>query len=271
MKKIVITIVLLILQQTSLAFDFYRVTGGRPAALGRTGVCERSLWSLQNNPAGTALLEGWHCGLYYENQWMLRETAFKGAAVAKAIPKVGCLGLSLCQFGGGSYSENKFGLAYARGFGPYLQMGLQVDYLWLHWGGAYPDRGALSFSLGMQSQVTDKLRLGACLFNPVQRRLKTLHEERLPTVMRFGMAYQFSDDFVGQCEVERDDSREGVRLSGGFEYQVFGKFSLRAGAQYHPNILSFGVGYQVGRVQVDVAAQMHMALGATVLLSACFN
>ncbi len=270
MRKIFITILLLILQHYSFAIDFYRVVGGRPAAIGRTGVCDRDLWSLQNNPAGTALLEGWHCGLYYENQWMLKETAFKGGAVAKAIPKVGCLGLSVCQFGGSVYSENKFGLSYARGFGPYLQMGLQVDYLWLHWDG-YPSRGALSFSLGIQSQVTEKLRFGACLYNPVQRRLKTLNEDRLPTVMRFGMAYQFSDDFVGQCEVERDDSREGVRLGGGIEYQVFGKFSLRAGAQYNPNVLSFGVGYRVGRVRMDVAAQMHMALGATVMLGACFN
>lgn len=263
MKKVIIIIIILFVHHSVKAVDFYRVVGGRAAALGRTGICEHSVWALQNNPAGIAFLQGWQSGLYYENQWLLKETSFTYATLVKEVRSVGCFGLSLSQFGGSHYSETKIGLAYAREFGPYLQLGLQTEYLLLHWGEGYPTRGAPSFSLGAQSQVTEKLRLAFCLLNPIQINIKTINEDRLPTVMRFGLSYQFTNDFIGQCEVERDNSREGVRLGAGIEYIMFGKVSLRAGAQSNPNILSFGVGYQLGRIQTDIAAQMHQSLGAS--------
>ena len=264
MKNVVIIIAILSMPHTVMAIDFYRVVGGRAAALGRTGICEHSVWALQNNPAGIAFLRGWQSGVYYENQWLLKETSFTSGALVKEVPSVGCFGLSVCQFGGSHYSETKFGLAYARDFGPYLQVGLQAEYLLLHWGENYPIRGAPSFSLGAQSQVTEKLRLGFCLFNPIQISIKTINEDRLPTMMRFGLSYQFSDDFIGQCEAERDNSREGIRLGAGIEYLIAGKISFRAGAQSNPNILSFGVGYQLGKIQTDIAAQMHQSLGASI-------
>ena len=247
-----------------MAIDLTRVVGGRAAAMGRTSVCDRDLWSLQNNPAGMALLKGWHFGLYYENQWMLKETAFKSGGVVKGFEGIGCLGLSLNQFGGGSYSENKIGIAYARDFGPYLQIGLQIDYLLLHWGDPYPNLSAPGFELGVQSQVTAKLRLGAYLFNPIQFKLKTVNEDRLPIVMRFGLAYQLTEDFVTQCELEKNSEQTGIHLRCGFEYLLFNSFSLRAGVQYNPNILTFGAGYQFNHVLVDVGAQLHQLLGASV-------
>lgn len=263
MKRFISISIIILFINRCLGFDFNRIAGGRAAAMGGTSVCEHSLWALQNNPAGIAYLNGWNFGLYYENQWLLKETAFKSAGVVKDIPKVGCLGLSINQFGGSLYSENKFGIAYARDFGPYLQMGLQIDWLLLHWSDDYPNRNALCYELGIQSQVTEKLRLGAVLFNPLGPKLGTLHEDRIPVVMRFGMAYQFTNDFVGQCEVERNSGRSGFQLRGGFEYVLFQRFSLRAGAQHNPNIFSFGLGYQIRHLHVDIASQMHQVLGTS--------
>ena len=91
-------------------------------------------------------------------------------------------------------------------------------------------------------------------------KLKTLNEDALPVVMAMGLAYQFTEDFVGQFEVEKDSQRSGIRLSGGLEYLMFERFSLRAGVQHNPNILSFGVGYLVRNIHVDVAAQLHQVL-----------
>ena len=272
MKKIITVIILGLAPLGALAIDLYRPVGGRVAAMGGTSVAARDVWALQNNPAGTAYLEGWQCGLYYENRWGLRETAFKSAVLTQAISDIGCLGLSVDQFGGTKYSENKLGLAYARAFGPYLQMGLQTDLLWLHWGEGYPDRVGVGFTLGMQSQLTERLRVGACAFTPLFGR-GTLGN-RLPMVMRLGWAYRFTDTFVGQGELEYDHSRQGMRIGSGFEYVVADRFSLRAGAQYHPNLLSFGVGYRIGPVHMEVSAQLHQALGASVqigILYGCVN
>ena len=263
MIKFIFIIIITLFHLQSMAFDLHRVIGGRATGMGRSGCCGMDPWAIQNNPAGLAKLDGWHFGLYADNQWLLKETALKSGVAIKKIHKVGSLGLLVEQFGGSQYNESLFGLAYARDFGPYLQMGLRVDYYLLHWGEGYSNRGAFGFMIGVQSQVTERLRVGTCLAHPLQR-LKTLHEDRLPVVMRFGLAYRFTEDFMGQCEVERDNSREGMRLKAGVEYEIFRRFRLRAGAQHNPNLLSFGVGYQLKRIEMDVAVETHALLGATI-------
>lgn len=267
MKQVTFILILSLLINRCHAEGLTSVSGGRAAAMGSTAVCERSVWALLNNPAGLAMLQGWQGGLYYQNQWLLKETAFKSIGLSKNFSGIGCFGLSVCQYGWSQFSQNLFSVAYARDFGPYLQMGLRADWIWLHLGEAYPNQSAPGFELGIQSQVTEKLCLGASLFNPLNAKLKTLNEDALPVVIQFGLAYQFTEDFVGQFDVEKDSQREGIRIGGGFEYVVFGRFQLRAGAQHHPNILSFGVGYTLRKLQVDIAAQLHQALGASIQIS----
>lgn len=250
MKKIIFILITYLLINRCDAINLTGPAGGRAAAMGGTSVCEQGIWALQNNPAGLAKLQGWHFGLYYENHWLLKQTAFKSGGVVKNIPGVGCLGLSVCQFGWSQFSENKFGIAYARDFGPYLQMGAKANWMLLHYGEGYADSNAPAFELGVQSQVTERLMLGVCLFYPF--------------VLRFGLAYQLADNFVGQLEIEKDHQYAGMRLSGGLECVLFNRFSLRAGAQYNPNIISFGAGYSMGMASVDIAAHMHQALGVSI-------
>lgn len=271
MKRFKLILIFYLLINRCNATDLTKTVGGRSAAMGGTAVCEQSIWALQNNPAGLATLQGWHIGLYYENQWLMKETAFKYGGLAKDISGIGCFGLSVCQYGWSQFSENKFGIAYARDFGPYLRIGLQADWLLLHLGEGYANRSVPGFELGIQSQVTEKLLLGAYLFNPLNSRLKTLNNDAMPIVMRFGVTYQLTEDFVGQLELEKDSQRTGIRLGGGMEYLLFKRFSLRAGAQYNPNIISFGVGYAIKNIHVDVAAQMHQALGTSIQVGMVFN
>lgn len=270
MKRIVLLIIIVLTSTSLQAIDLHRVIGGRSIGMGRTGCCGTDIWSLQNNPSGIATLEGWHLGAFYENQWLLKETAFKNAAAVKKIRGVGTIGLLIGQFGGSQSNESLFGMAYARNFGPYLQLGLRVDYYLFHWGENYPNRGAFGFMLGLQSQLTEKMRVGVCLAHPLQH-LKTIHEDRLPVVMRLGIAYRFTEDFTGQCEIERDNSREGIHLKTGLEYEIFKKFRIRIGAQHNPNLASFGVGYQLRCLEVDVAAEIHPLLGATIQVGMWWN
>ena len=271
MKRLLLIILLSISLSALYAYDVVNPIGGRAAAMGGSSAASRGLWAMQNNPAGMANLDRLSFGLYYENRWFLSETAYKCGAVALPV-KFGCLGISFNQFGSSKYSENKFGLAYAKDFGPYLQMGLQLDYLSIHVGNDYGRQSAVTFEIGIQSQVTEKLRLGTYIFNPVSFRLEqSLNQERLPIVFRFGMAYQFTKDFVGQCEIEKNTDHEGVSLRGGLEYEALKHFYLRAGMQANPGILSFGVGYSLYVARIDVAAQLHQELGASIQIGMIFN
>ena len=271
MKKILLTVILYLSLSNAFAYDILQPVGGRAAAMGGTAVASRGLWALQNNPAGMANLDQFSFGLYYENHWMLKETAFKSAALAIPV-KFGCLGLSFNQFGSSKYSENKYGLAYAKDFGPYLQIGLQLDYLMLSIGNDYDKQSAVTFELGIQSQVTEKLRLGTYIFNPVHIALQqSINQEKLPIVFRFGAAYQFTKDFVGQCEIEKNTDYEGVSLRGGLEYEALKDFYLRAGVQTNPGLLSFGLGYEIRFARIDVAAQLHEILGNTIQVGMVFS
>ena len=271
MKKLILFITLILSTSTIFAYDFIHPFGGRAAAMGGSSVASQGLWAMQNNPAGMANLEKISLGLYYENRWMLPETAYKCGAFALPT-KFGTLGLSFNQFGSSKYSENKFGLAYAKDFGRYLQVGLQLDYLLVKIGNDYGSFRAFTFELGLQSHVTDKLTLGAYVFNPVSFRLEqTLNHEKLPIVMRFGLAYKFTKDFLGQCEIEKNTEREGVSLRGGLEYEAFKNFFIRAGVQTNPGILSFGLGYGIRFAQINVATQLHNELGASIQVGMIFS
>ena len=163
-------------------------------------------------------------------------------------------------------------MAYAKDFGRYLQIGLQLDYLLLNIGENYGKQSAFTFELGIQSQVTEKLRLGTYIFNPVSFTLKqTINQEKLPIVFRFGLAYQFTKDFVGQCEIEKNTEHEGVSLRGGLEYEALKNFYLRAGLQTNPGLLTFGLGYEIRFARIDVAAQLHQVLGASIQIGMIFS
>jgi hypothetical protein len=270
-KQLLLIIALAISTYGAYAYDIIHPIGGRAAAMGGSSVASQGLWALQNNPAGMANLEKISFGLYYENRWMLSETAYKCGAFA--LPsRFGTIGLIFNQFGSSKYNENKFGLAYAKDFGRYLQVGLQLDYLFLKIGNDYSTFQAFTFELGLQSQVTDRLTLGAYVFNPVSFSFEqTLNHEKLPIVMRFGLAYRFTKDFIGQCEIEKDTQREGISLRGGLEYEAVRNLYIRAGVQTHPGILSFGLGYAISFAQINVAAQLHNQLGASVQIGMVFS
>ena len=244
MKRLLLLIALILTASNIFAYDIIHPIGGRAAAMGGSSVASQGLWAMQNNPAGMANLDKISLGLYYENRWMLPETAYKCGAFALPT-KFGTLGVSFNQFGSSKYNENKFGLAYAKDFGRYLQIGLQLDY---------------------------QLTLGTYIFNPVNFNFEqTLNHEKLPIVMRFGLAYQFTKDFVGQCEIEKNTEHEGISLRGGLEYEAVKNLYIRAGVQTNPGILSFGLGYAIRFAQINVAAQLHNELGASIQIGMIFS
>ena len=77
MKRLLLLIAIITLTSTVFASDFIHIMGGRAAAMGGSSVASQGLWAMQNNPAGMANLDKISFGLYYENRWLLPETAYK--------------------------------------------------------------------------------------------------------------------------------------------------------------------------------------------------
>lgn len=251
------------------SWELSSITGGRASSVGHCSVSFHDFWSIENNPAGLAKYPFISVGISYENRFLLKELSNIDAAFVIPV-KIGTFGLSFNRFGFENYNENKIGLSYARAFGPYLKMGLQLDYLSFKFSDDYVKRRTVTFGLGLQSDITNDLCLGVYIFNPVNVSLKTLNNERVPIVFRFGFTYKMTKDFTAATEIEYD-SDKNLDYRIGLEYNILKDFFIRVGVHTRPATACFGIGYEINRVVIDVAATMNQYTGVSFQSSLIFK
>lgn len=245
-------------------------TGSRQAGMGRTSVAITDFWNCQNNQAGIALLDKTSAGLYYESRFTLNQLSSKSAAVL--VPTgIGVLGATFNYFGYSLYNEMKIGLVYARAFSPYFRIGVQLDYLQTSLGMDYGSKGNVTFELGVQSDITESLTLGAWVYNPIQVKLADYDDERIPAIFRFGLAWHFSDHFFATMEAEKNTSFHPIIIRGGLEYGFKDRFFLRTGFSTQQEIFSMGFGFKIKILRFDISAAMHEALGFSPQASLIFQ
>lgn len=235
-------------------------TGSRQAGMGRVSVAITDFWNSQNNQAGIALMDKISAGVYYESRFSLNQLSSKSAAVV--VPTgIGVLGATFNYFGYSLYNEMKVGLVYARSFSPYFRMGVQLDYLQTSLGNEYGSKGNITFEIGVQSDITENLTIGAWVFNPIQVRLADYADERIPAVFRFGIAWHFSDHFFATVEAEKNTAFRPIIIRGGLEYGIKDRFFLRTGFSSGQEIFSMGFGFKIKILRFDISAVMHQSLG----------
>lgn len=221
----------------------------------------RDAWSVYHNQAGLGFLEKIEAGFFYENRFALSELGHAGAAVALPT-KSGVFGISASSFGFTLYRESKYGLAYGRKLGEKIAVGVQVDYLSTKFGDIYGSKGTIAGEIGIQAEVSKNLQLGAHIFNVNRARFAEFDEERIPTIMRLGAQYTFSEKVLASLEVEKDIDHSPI-IRGGFEYHVVEAFYLRAGASNNPSNSALGFGFFYKNFKFDFAGSFHSVLGFT--------
>lgn len=215
-----------------------------------------------NNQAGMSLLSRPAVAFSYENMFLLKET-FYGTAAFAYPTKSGVIGATFNYYGYSKYNEIKSGIAYARAFGKYLRIGVQLDYIKTTVSEGYGSKSNVTFELGVQSDITKYLTLGAYVFNPVLVKLSGYGNERIPAVFRFGAAWHFSANFVATAEFEKNSYYPGIIIRGGAEYNLKNIFFFRMGTSNGPEIFSLGFGMKLKKLKIDLASTMHQSLGFT--------
>ena len=234
--------------------------GSRAAGLCRSSVAVKGFWGVMNNQAGMSLLKKPTVAFAYENKFLLKETGNSTAAFAYPT-KFGVMGVTANYFGYSKYNEMKVGLAYGRAFGKYIRVGLQLDYLRTFISEGYGSKNNFTFEVGVQSDVTKNLTLGAYVFNPVMVKLSDYANERVPAIFRFGATWHFSDNFFATAEVEKNSFYPSVVIRGGLEYNLKNIFMFRTGASSGQEIFSLGFGLHLKGLILDISATMHQVLG----------
>lgn len=269
MKRSLLWIGLFLLNIHAYSWDLLGNVGGRSTSMGSCSVSFCDFWSIQNNPAGLAQWRSISAGISYENRFLMKELSYANAGFVIPI-NIGTLGVSYSRFGFENYNENNVGLAFARDFGPYLKIGLKLDYLSFRFSGDYTTRRTATFELGIQATITDDLCLGVYIFNPIHVKLKTVYNQHIPIVFRLGLSYKITKDFIMATEVEYDSDRK-MDYRFGLEYHITKSFYVRAGMHTNPGTACFGVGYTVNRVIIDISATMNQLTGTTFQASLVFK
>lgn len=254
-----------------LYFTFYSILisagndnahyGGRSAGLAHTSVSLSDVWSTHHNQAGLGWLTQAEAGAFFQNRFLIKEMNYMGFAYAQPI-KTGTFGFSFTNFGYSQYGESKVGLSYGLKLSDKITGGIQLNYHNTRIANNYGSASVLSGEMGAQAKLTSHLTLGLHLFNPTRAKLNNYNDERIPTIMRFGLNYTFSEKVFVAFEVEKDIDHRAV-LRGGIEYKTNDMFYLRAGVGSNPSIFSFGAGIYTKQFKFDIAAGHHQILGFT--------
>jgi|AntAceMinimDraft_16_1070373.scaffolds.fasta_scaffold08022_2 hypothetical protein len=243
--------------------------GARSSAMGNASVALSDFWSAHNNQAGLAYYKNIAAGFYYEDNFLIKELGLKYAAVVLPTNS-GVFGLTTSYFGYTQYNESKLGLAYSKSFGEKFSAGLQLDYLSTHIAENYGNKGAVTFELGIRAQLSKNLYLGAHVFNPVNIKIAEYNDERLPTIMRLGLSYNFSEKIIACVETEKDINYDPV-LKAGMEYHIIKEIYLRAGISTNPTLNTFGFGVEFKKLKFDFASSIHQTLGYSPQISLIYN
>jgi hypothetical protein len=243
--------------------------GARSAGLANASLTLNDVWSIHHNQAGLGSIRKVSAGVYYESRFLLPELGLSAGAIAVPIGK-GTFGLSFRSFGFQAYKENKIGLAYGRAFGDFLSIGMQINFQSAVFSEFYGSSSTFTAEIGAMYKASKRVTIAAHLFNPNQSRIAEYDDERIPSVIRFGARYLFSDQVFVVAEVENALYQKPI-LRGGLEYHPVDILYVRAGISGNPLNSNFGFGLQMKKFQLDFAGAFHQVLGFTPKISLTFN
>jgi len=243
--------------------------GARSAAMGGFNVTLSDVWSTNNNQAGLGFIEDLSGGIYYENRFLLKETSYKAGAFVMPV-KSGALGLSVTSFGFELYNETKAGLSYGQRFGDKFSVGIQLNYLNTKLTQEYGSKTSFTGAVGLIAKLSKELSLGVHVYNPTRTKLAEYDDERIPTIMKLGLDYRFSDKVMLAVSTEKDVNFDAI-VNAGLEYHMTEIFYLRGGISTNPTQYAFGFGMQLKDFKIDLSSSFHQTLGITPGISIIYS
>jgi len=236
--------------------------GARSLGLSHASVSFSDVWGTFHNQAGIAGLEGFSAGFFYESRFGVDLLSLSAGSVVLPVGE-GAFGLSFFQFGSGVFKENKYALAYARRLSEKWSAGIQLDYLTQTFPENARAKGFATVEGGVLFQPSEKLHLGAHVFNPVKGGTEApAGKVEMPVIFRAGGHYRFDEMVLVAFEAEKDNQNPAL-LKSGIEFLPVENLALRFGVSGKPFKYTAGVGYKTGNLSADLGFSYHGNLGIT--------
>jgi len=237
----------------------YETGGARSSGVGGASVMLRDQWSTSNNPGALGLVDRYFIGVAYESRYFIPEAAYKGLSFAAPLGG-GTIGVIGHSFGYASYNDNRLGLSYARELSDYISLGVQVNYVQVNIGDVYGQRSSITGEVGALITPNENTAIGVHLVNPTRAKLADYDDERIPTLLKIGGSYCFSEKVKLLAQVDKDLE---LPINGrmGIEYEPMDDFYMRTGFSTLNRSYAFGIGYSWRGIIVDVSNQWSQQLG----------
>lgn len=242
------------------------IAGAVNGGMGRTGVAHVNLFSALNNQGGLGYLESFQAGVFAEQRFWNLGIATYAAAVALPT-STGTFALSAATFGYALYRDVRLGLGFGRSLGPRFSVGVQVDYL----GTSVAEYGSASsvvVEAGILAKVSGRVMLGAHVFNPTRASIGAT-DERVPSLLTVGVAYESSDKVMLTAEMEKD-ILHAPNFRAGLQMRITDNVIMRGGFQSTHAMITFGIGIGFSKLQVDLANAVHTYLGSSPMVSVVY-
>ena len=237
--------------------------GARSAGMAHASICVNDVWAVQHNQAALANLKNPEAGVFSQIVYPNSKVLMNAVAVASPF-KYGVISGTFTRLGFKNlYNESKYGLGYSRQFGKAISAGMQLNYLSTFIGdNNYGNRGTVAVEAGFIAEVVKNLRIGVHVYNPTRSKTAQYNNERVPTILKMGLQYTFSDKVFTTVEVEKDIANKPI-LKVGAEYRIVKEVYLRGGLSNNPSLNAAGFGIELKKFNLDFAAAFHPQMGVS--------
>jgi hypothetical protein len=267
LPKISVSVLLFFSSLAASGEDPYRPSAGAGEA-GKGFVCiiKDGFWSSFHNQAILANNTSFSFGFNYENRFNISELGTR--SVGMIIPGgKASVGVIYSHFGYTDFKRDMSGLACGMKLTNKIAAGLQVDYFAERTAGEYSNIQSVTCEVGLLVNPSENIMIGLHLFNPVPN---SLRKSFLPTSLRIGVGTNLNKLLFTGIEAEMS-SGSNLIFRTGFEYEAAKKLWLRGGFCSDSNSFSFGLGFLLKIVQIDISFVTHEKLGVTSSVSLIFK
>ena len=267
LHRITVFLFSVFLPLTAFGSNPYRLPAGAgEAGMGSVCIIRSGFWPSFQNQALLADFKSLAAGVNYESRFNISELGTRTAGVIIPAGKTS-LGVVYSYFGYSQFRRETAGLACGLRLSEKISAGIQVDYFSEKAAGEYGKRNTITCEAGLLLKPNERIIIGIHVFNPVPN---SLRRSFLPSSLRAGAGIMLSEVLFAGAEMEMS-SGENLILRNGFEYEAAKNLCLRGGFCSKNTSFSFGLGYSLRSIKLDLGFATHEKLGISSSVSMVFQ
>lgn len=266
--QFIIGFFLIFFSQYATAGNDKNSLGAKAGGMGGASVTNSDAFSIFANQAGLARINAFSAALYGENRFLQSDLSLYSIGAALPVGG-GAFGIGIQYFGTTDYNEKQLRIGYGRVLFEKLSLGIELDGISIGMG-EYGNKTAFTFGIGLLYDINTNFKVGAHIYNPLRLQITDQENDRLPMILKVGIAFEPSDKATVILETEKNMDKKFI-VKAGVEYRIVEKLYIRGGFSTNPGQSSLGVGVNLGAVKIDLSSSIHPALGVTPMVSVSIN